>query len=711
MRAVRSFQPLAPWRGVLLAVLVLIPSFVASEFMLQVLPHPGFALINYSLAVVFGFLFGWISIGLWISIAGALVLLFQRRSLLAEAKSRDDKVDIHIRTAVIMPIFREDPERVCAGVEAVYRSVADTGRLAEFDFFILSDSHDADAWVEEEVAWAALRKRLGAHAHVFYRRRRNNTKRKSGNIADFCRHWGAQYRYMVILDADSLMTGSILTRLVDKMEANPSVGLIQTLPAAVHQHTLFGRVQQFANRLYGPVSAAGLNFWHVNAGHYWGHNAIIRVAPFMRHCGLPRLPGNGVFGGEIISHDFVEAALLRRAGWGVWLEPGLEGSYEETPPTLLDELKRDRRWAQGNLQHGRLIFARGLAVPHRVVFLNGIMSYVSSLLWLAFLILSSVEAVLHDLVPPRYFPKTHMLFPIWPIWHPHWALALLWFTAAILFLPKLLAVALTVMHGRTRAFGGWWRIALGVVMESLLSAILAPVRMLFHTVFVVAVLIGRKTSWGPQARGDTSTSWRQALRHHSLGTILAVVWGGAIYVLSPSYFWWLMPVMGAWLIAIPISVWISRVGPGLAAQRVGLFATPEELQPPPLLQLFARLRQAPPGIRRTDHRGFLAAVVDPGVNALHCALLTNRGAIGEGVALSRQQLMLSALKDGPRALSGSDRLHLLSDRETLTALHWRVWALKGPRARHWLGDQYVRVEESAPRPPAVWTLVEHVVPI
>ncbi len=709
MRAVRSFQPLAPWRGVLLAVLVLIPSFIASEFMLQVLPHPGFSLINDSLAVLFGFLFGWISIGLWISIAGAVVLLFQRRSSLVETKFRVESADV--RTAVIMPIFREDPERVCAGIEAVYRSVTDTGRLSEFDFFILSDSHDADAWVEEEVAWAALRKRLGAGAHVFYRRRRNNTKRKSGNIADFCRHWGAQYRYMVILDADSLMNGSILTRLVDKMEANPAVGLIQTLPVAVHQHTLFGRVQQFANRLYGPVFAAGLNFWHVNAGHYWGHNAIIRIAPFMRHCGLPRLPGNGVFGGEIMSHDFVEAALLRRAGWGVWLEPGLEGSYEETPPTLLDELKRDRRWAQGNLQHGRLIFARGLAVPHRVVFLNGIMSYVSSLLWLAFLVLSSVEAVLHGLVPPRYFPKTHMLFPIWPVWHPHWALALFWFTAAILFLPKLLAIALTVIHGETRAFGGWWRVVLGVVMESLLSAILAPVRMLFHTAFVVSVLIGRKTSWEPQERGDTSTSWRQALRYHSFGTILAMVWGGAIYLLNPSYFWWLMPVMGAWLVAIPISVWISRVGLGRAAQRVGLFATPEEIQPPPLLQLFARLRQTLPGVRRMDHRGFMAAVVDPGVNALHCALLTSRGAIGEGLALSRQQLMLSALKDGPGALSGSDRLHLLSDRETLMALHWKVWALKGPRARRWLGDQYFRAEESVPQPPAMWTLVDHVVPM
>ena len=682
------------WRGGLLAMLVLIPSVIASQFMLEVLPHPGFRLLNDSLATVFGFLFGWISIGLWISLAGAVLLLFRRRSRL-DSGARTSK-EPPGRTALVVPVYREDPVRVCARLEAMYRSLAEIDRLSQFDFFILSDSNDADAWVEEEVAWAALRVRLGADARVFYRRRRNNTKRKSGNIADFCRRWGRQYRYLVVLDADSLMGGGLLTRLVELMEGNPTVGLIQTLPAAIHQNTLFGRVQQFANRLYGPVFAAGLHFWHVSEGHYWGHNAIIRVAPFVRHCALPRLPGAGAFGGEIMSHDFVEAALLRRAGWGVWLEPGLEGSYEETPPTLLDELKRDRRWAQGNMQHARLVFARGIVSPHRVVFLNGIMSYVSSLLWLAFLVLSSIEAVWHALVPPRYFPSTHVLFPIWPVWHPEWAAALFWFTLAILFVPKVLAIALTVVRGRMDSFGGTLGLLAGVVLESLLSAILAPVRMLFHTVFVVSVLAGRKTQWGPQARGDSSTTWRQALRYHSAGTILAVVWGSIIYVLSPHYFWWLVPVMAAWLIAIPVSVWMSRVPLGLAARRLGLFMTPEEREPPPLLRLFAECNKAPGLKRCTAARGFLAAIVDPAVNALHCALLKPSGTLSDGIALSRQQLILMAIKDGPQALTARDRLRILTDRETVTTLHWRVWALRDPRARYWLDE--ARVQSSLPRP-------------
>ena len=681
-------------RGLLLALLVLIPSLVAGEFLLEVLPHPGYTILNDALAVVFGVLFGWISVGLWVSLAGAVLLLLRRQSRLKvpAVTTRDARV------ALVVPVFREDPRPVCARIESVYRSLEAAGRLAQYDFFLLSDSNDADAWVEEEVAWAGLRARLGGDARLYYRRRRLNIKRKSGNIADFCRRWGSQYRYMVVLDADSLMTGEVLGRLVDLMEYNPSVGLIQTLPAAIHQNTLFGRVQQFASRLYGPVFAAGLHFWHMGEGHYWGHNAIIRVAPFVRHCALPRLPGSGAFGGEIISHDFVEAALLRRAGWEVWLEPGLEGSYEETPPTLLDELKRDRRWAQGNIQHTRLIFARGFVPLHRVVFVNGIMSYGSSLLWLAFLLLSTAEVVMHVLIPPSYFPRTHVLFPVWPVWHPQWAAVLFWFTLAILFIPKLLSIALAVVNRRTRGFGGLHRLLAGVFAESLVSSLLAPVRMLFHTVFVISVLIGRKTAWGPQARGDASTGWAVAARHHGPGTALAIAWGGLVYTLSPTYFWWLLPVMGAWVAAIPISVWLSRVGPGRKARDLGLFVTPEEIDPPPLLRLYQEALAAPELARCTAARGFLAAIVDPGVNALHCALLRPSERHHEGMMLSRQQLILTAIKDGPTALSASDRLRLLNDRDSVAALHWRVWALRAPRARYWLTEDMMPVDRPTPPP-------------
>lgn len=674
----------ALWRRALLGLLVLIPSVVASEFMVGILPHPGFAVIDDALAIVFGLLFGWVSIGLWTSVFGALVILFgSRRWVSLPTPESGARTAPGERTAVIMPIYREQPERVTAAVEVMYRALEEIGRLGEFDFFLLSDSDDPDAWVNEEVAWVSLRQRLGGTARVYYRRRRNNIKRKSGNVADFCRRWGARYAYMVVLDADSLMSGETLASLADAMRANPGVGLIQTVPSTIHQNTLFGRLQQFANRLYGPVFSAGLHFWQLGEGHYWGHNAIIRIAPFMQHCALPRLPGGGMLGGDILSHDFVEAALMRRAGWSVWLAHDLPGSYEEAPPTLLDELKRDRRWAQGNLQHVRLVFARGLNSAHRVVFVNGIMAYVSSLLWFVFLLLSSLEAVLHALIPPDYFPDKHVLFPVWPVWHPHWAITLAGFTLAVLFLPKVLAVLLAVLSGRAREFGGVIRLVAGALVESAFSVVLAPVRMLFHTLFVLAILLGRQVRWGTQTRGDASTGWGDALRHHGPGTLLGVAWASAVYLLNPGYFWWLIPVMGAWVIAIPVSVWTSRVQAGTALRRTGLLLTPEEVAPPPLLQAFQGAMSAQMG-GAPRSRGFIAAVVDPGVNAMHCALLRDRvGSVSEEVALSRRRLLLDALKLGPQALDRRQRMMLLTDGEALTELHWRVWSLREELARRW----------------------------
>ena len=673
----------ALWRRGLLVLLVLIPSGVASEFMAGILPHPGFAVIDDALAVVFGLLFGWVSIGLWTSVFGVLVLLFGSRRWVSLAAPETGGVSGDVRTAVIMPVYREQPERVAAGLEAMYHSLEAIGRTGDFDFFLLSDSDDPDAWVDEEIAWLRLRQRLGGDARIYYRRRRNNIKRKSGNVADFCRRWGGDYHFMVVLDADSLMSGETLASLADAMRANPGVGLIQTVPSTVHQNTLFGRLQQFANRLYGPVFSAGMHFWQLGEGHYWGHNAIIRIEPFMRHCALPRLPGKGMLGGEILSHDFVEAALMRRSGWSVWLAPDLVGSYEESPPTLLDELKRDRRWAQGNLQHARLLFASGLNPAHRAVFVNGIMAYVSSLLWFVFLLLSSLESVLHALIPPDYFPDKHVLFPVWPVWHPHWAMALAGFTLAILFLPKVLAVLLVMVGGRAGEFGGVNRLITSAIVETLFSVILAPVRMLFHTLFVVAIMLGRQVRWGTQTRGDASTGWRDALRYHAPGTLLGVVWATAVYLLNPSYFWWLIPVMGAWVIVIPVSVWTSRANVGMALRNMGLLLTPEEVSPPPLLIAFQStldmLKQ-----EKTGLRGFLAAVVDPGVNAMHCTLLGNpRGSVSEEVALSRRRLLLDALKHGPKALDRRARMMLLTDAAALTELHWGIWSLKEDLARRW----------------------------
>ena len=186
-----------------------------------------------------------------------------------------------------------------------------------FDYFLLSDTTDPDVWVAEERALVALRDRLRGKGKVYYRHRRKNLNRKAGNIADFVTRWGGAYPNMVVLDADSLMTAHSVVSLAAAMEDDPDAGIIQTLPLIINRNTLFARLQQFAARIHGPIIASGLAVWMGRDGNYWGHNAIIRTAAFAAHCGLPDLRGRPPLGGHILSHDFVEAALIRRAGYAV----------------------------------------------------------------------------------------------------------------------------------------------------------------------------------------------------------------------------------------------------------------------------------------------------------------------------------------------------------------------------------------------------------
>ena len=279
------------------------------------------------------------------------------------------------------------------------------GALPGFDLFILSDTTDPDVWVAEEAAFLALRDRTGDDGRIFYRRRAENTERKAGNIADWVRRFGGAYRQFLILDADSVMTGDAVIRLAGMLERHPDVGLVQTLPVIVGGETLFARMQQFAGRLYGPLIAHGIAWWHGADGNYWGHNAMIRTEAFAAAAGLPTLEGRKPFGGHIMSHDFVEAALLRRAGWAVHMVPGLPGSYEESPPSLADVAVRDRRWCQGNLQHIGVVAARGLHPISRLHLLMGIGSYVTAPMWLVFLVLGILISLQARFILPEYFPS------------------------------------------------------------------------------------------------------------------------------------------------------------------------------------------------------------------------------------------------------------------------------------------------------------------
>jgi membrane glycosyltransferase len=338
------------------------------------------------LLVLFIILFFLSAIGGMSGLYGFFIRRFGTRRRITGLRRYQGKDISNTSTAVIFPIYNEDSARVIEGLRATYESVVRTGHLDRFDFFILSDSTNPDRWVEEETRWCNLVRDLDALGKIYYRRRLFNVERKSGNVRDFLNTWGKRYRYFVCCDADSVMRGETLVDLVKLMEVHPTVGLIQTVPSLVNAESLFGRIQQFANRLYAPVFIAGLNYWMLDFGNYWGHNAIIRTEPFMQCCDLPQLPGRKPFGGQILSHDFVEAALMLRENWSVWLAYDLEGSYEEAPQSLIDNAQRERRWCQGNLQHGLVLFAKGLRGVSRVHLLLGIFGYVASPLWLAFMV-------------------------------------------------------------------------------------------------------------------------------------------------------------------------------------------------------------------------------------------------------------------------------------------------------------------------------------
>ena len=331
---------------------------------------------------------------------------------------------------------------------------------------------------------------------LFYRRREANVGKKAGNIAEWIQTRGADYAHMIILDADSTMDGNTVVRLAALMEANPRTGIIQTHIVPAGRETLFARALQFSTRMTGAVLAMGTSFWQMGEANYYGHNAILRVSAFAACCRLPVLSGPPPLGGEILSHDFVEAAYLRRGGWHCWMLPELRGSYEEVPTNLLDYAVRDRRWVQGNLQHARLIGERGLHWMSRLHLGMGIFAYLASPLWLLMLLLSSSLVVDHTLTGDVYFGPTRSLFPIWPqIRWPeiHGLLAL---TGVLLFGPKLLALALRLWSRRNaRRFGGRASLIVSFLGEIALTTLLAPVMMLFHTTFVLRILAGNAVGW------------------------------------------------------------------------------------------------------------------------------------------------------------------------------------------------------------------------
>ncbi|MCL4768182.1 MAG: glucans biosynthesis glucosyltransferase MdoH [Hyphomicrobiaceae bacterium] len=531
--------------------------------------------------------FGWIALGSLSAAIGLMPLFAGESPDTLELPPSTEPLDQ--RTALLFPVYHEDCARIAGTIEAITADLAGIGRAEQFDVFVLSDSRSHDAGSREEELFAALAERLRGSMAVYYRRRLHNTAKKAGNVADWVQRFGAAYDSFVVLDADSIMSGETLVRLALGMQARPCAGLIQTVPRLAGGSTLFQRLQQFAAGVYGPAVAAGLAAWHGPQGNYWGHNAIIRTAAFAAAAGLPELPGRPPFGGHVQSHDFVEAALMQRAGWEVHMAPSLEGSYEGAPPALPELVARDRRWAQGNLQHLAIVGARGLTPMGRAHLAMGASAYLVSAVWAASLVVGLVLALQGTRVIPSYFLDSKTLFPIWPVIDPGAAFRLFLATMVVVLMPKGIGLVLELRRataaGERRAAP---RVIAGVAVETLFSMLLAPILMLTQTTAVAQIFAGLDSGWKAQRRDEGGMTVLAAVRFHGWHMLAGLTLAVLSYLVSVSLMAWMAPVILGLSLSVLLSWWTARnAGPWLS----GWLATSTDHDPPPILAA-ARARTA-----------------------------------------------------------------------------------------------------------------------
>jgi len=620
-------------------------------------------------------LFAWIALSFTSALAGFCSLLAGGGCRLGTGQGAP-LPHLMSRTALLMPTYNEQPARIMAGLQAIRESLGETGAAEAFDLFILSDTTDPAIWIAEEAGFLALRERTGGYGSIFYRRRPKNVARKSGNIADWVTRFGGAYVQFLILDADSLMTGETLVRLAGAMERHPDVGLIQTLPIITGATTLFARVQQFAGRVYGPLIAHGIAWWHGAEGNYWGHNAMIRTRAFAEQAGLPELSGRKPFGGPIMSHDFVEAALMRRGAWAVHMVPGVRGSYEEVPPTLTDLAVRDRRWCQGNLQHLAVLPTRGLAAMSRLHLLTGIGSYITAPLWLLFILTGIMIAVQARFVPPDYFPQGKSLFPQWPVIDPVRAMWMFVGTMALLLVPKLLGCVAILLRREERRRWRLARLVGGILYETLVAGLIAPVVMLTQTIDVAAIVLGRDSGWNAQRRDDGVIPARETRRLYRRHTLLGLLLGAVAWAVSLSLALWMLPVVLGLALAIPLALLTGR------RRSSGLLRTPEDLEPPPVVARAAALQrewqtEGAPDVAQllreprllAAHMAMLLPPRRPRIDPIDATLVLARAKLEEADTLDAAITALSAAElTAVLADAGSlRRLAALTDAKVTTA--------------------------------------------
>ena len=615
-------------------------------------------------SLLFAILFGWIGLSFSIATLGLIVAIIDHFRVQSEGQATPNSISpTSQRTAVLMPVYNESPDAVFAGVKAMVDSLAATGRADGFDFFILSDSNRYEVWLQEEELWrqncqTEVNDDQTLKCRVFYRHRSENRARKSGNIADFCEHWGDRYQFMIVLDADSLVEGQTMITMVDRISADPKLGILQVPPVPVGRSSLFARIQQFSADVYGPIYAKGFSTWAGGDGNYFGHNAIIRVDAFKRFCHLPVLPGAAPRGGEILSHDFVEAALMLKNGFQVEVATDIHGSYEECPTTIRDFAQRDQRWCQGNMQHISLLLSEGLKPFSRMHFLTGILSYVSAPIWIAFMLVSVAALAFNhsfDLLRSHASELTVGLFIA---------------SMGMLLAPKFYGLLMTAAE-RRRQFGKstWFTLTVGVLLETVFSILLAPIFAIYHSTFVASVFTGRSVQWKAQQRNERGVTWAEATGSFWKMTLIGLISTALVGWFAPSLVFWYSLFSIGLLLSIPLAVIVASSSVGIKLRSLGILSARSELQQLPIVAGRDRWQQQINSIPIEDAESlFQQVVLDEATMHSHCRMLylTNN----ERPISSETQGMLKNVKSvgDLSTLPDKIRFEILTNPDALMAL-------------------------------------------
>ena len=461
----------------------------------------------------------------------------------------------------------EVPARAFRRLEIVKQSLDTTGQGAWFDYFVLSDTNDpAVAAAEAELA-AAFAARIGEQGRLTYRRRSDNAGYKAGNVRDFCERWGDRYELMLPLDADSVMSGDAIVKLARMMQAYPKLGILQSLVVGMPSKSAFARIFQFGMRHGMRPYTMGSAWWIGDCGPFWGHNAMVRIAPFRDHCRLPTVPGGPPLGGPIMSHDQVEATLMRRAGYEVRVLPVEAGSWEENPPTMLEFARRDLRWCLGNLQYLKIMDIPGLKAMSRFQLAWAILMFIGLPAWTPMIALLPLK-VLEDRAIADY-PAGFAAF-----------LYVLFF--AMYLSPKLAGFAdILLTKGGTQRYGGTARFVASSLIEIVFAFLQGAVSTFRTTLFMIGLAFGQaRIGWNGQARDAHALSFATAFAGLWPHLLFGLYIFGTLMVLSPTVLIWSLPLTAGYILAIPFAMLTAAPALGAFFVRSGLCGIPEDFDPP-----------------------------------------------------------------------------------------------------------------------------------